>query len=97
MQLPAVRSFFSSSILFVVFFLFSSPVLGGNPVPELNAGPYCPSKGEPVNVTNGNVWLEQRDYFLPGPGESLELNRFIQQPDANKAGTVWIWLDNQIR
>ena len=38
----------------------------------------CPSArvGKPVNVTNGNMWLEQRDYLLPGIGEIVDINRF---------------------
>jgi len=34
------------------------------------------SVGRPVNVTNGNMWLEQTDYTLPGIGENIEINRF---------------------
>ena len=34
------------------------------------------SVGQPVNVTNGNMWLRQSDYALPGPGEPIEINRF---------------------
>ena len=35
----------------------------------------APKIGEPVNVTNGNMWLRQRDYALPGIGESIRLDR----------------------
>ncbi|MGH9958099.1 MAG: DUF6531 domain-containing protein [Pyrinomonadaceae bacterium] len=31
--------------------------------------------GEPVNVTNGNMFIEQTDYRLPGFGEGLEITR----------------------
>lgn len=43
-----------------------------------NYGDSCPigRVGKPVNVTNGNMWLEQRDYSLPGVGEPIEINRF---------------------
>jgi len=41
-----------------------------------NAGGTCSAVGKPVNVTNGNMWLEQTDYALPGNGESLEISRF---------------------
>lgn len=34
------------------------------------------SLARPVNVTNGNMWLEQRDYLLSGQGEPIEINRF---------------------
>jgi len=40
-----------------------------------NAGLSC-SKGEPVNMTNGNMWLGQTDYSLPGIGENIKINRF---------------------
>lgn len=32
--------------------------------------------GDPVNVTNGNMWIEHKDYNLPGIGENIEINRF---------------------
>ncbi len=32
--------------------------------------------GKPINVTNGNMWLQQTDYSLPGIGENIEINRF---------------------
>lgn len=32
--------------------------------------------GEPINVTNGNMWLVQRDYALGGRGEPVEIDRF---------------------
>ncbi|HEX8267523.1 MAG TPA: DUF6531 domain-containing protein, partial [Pyrinomonadaceae bacterium] len=41
-----------------------------------NAGKSCPVVGQPVNVTNGNMWLEQTDFVLPGFGEHIEVNRF---------------------
>jgi hypothetical protein len=41
-----------------------------------NAGRSCPIVGQPVNVTNGNMWLEQRDYSLPGISEIIDINRF---------------------
>lgn len=41
-----------------------------------NAGATCTSVGRPVNVTNGNMWLEQSDYSLPGRGDIIEINRF---------------------
>jgi hypothetical protein len=31
--------------------------------------------GEPVNVTNGNMYLQQTDYRLPGIGDGLEITR----------------------
>ena len=41
-----------------------------------NAGVSCPVVGAPVNVVNGNMWLQQLDYSLPGIGERIEINRF---------------------
>jgi hypothetical protein len=44
------------------------------------AGP-CPdgncegNVGHPINLTNGNVWVAQRDYSLPGLGGGLEVVR----------------------
>ena len=35
-----------------------------------------PRRRGPVNVTNGNMWLEQRNYMLPGLGEPIDINRF---------------------
>jgi YD repeat-containing protein len=31
--------------------------------------------GAPVNLTEGNVWIQQRDYSVPGLGGGLELSR----------------------
>ena len=31
--------------------------------------------GTPVNVTSGNVWIQQQDYSVPGLGSGLELSR----------------------
>lgn len=41
-----------------------------------NAGASCPVVAQPVNVANGNMWLHQTDYNLPGIGERIEINRF---------------------
>lgn len=48
-----------------------------------NAGDTCPlqSKGEPVNVTNGNMWLKQNDYVLPGVGENIKMTRTYNSMD----------------
>ena len=42
-----------------------------------NAGPTaCQlNVGEPINVTNGNMYLQQADYQLPGIGESINVVR----------------------
>jgi YD repeat-containing protein len=31
--------------------------------------------GKPINITNGNVWIDQRDYSVPGLGGGLNLAR----------------------
>ena len=31
--------------------------------------------GNPINLTNGNVWIQQRDYSIPGLGGGLQLAR----------------------
>lgn len=36
----------------------------------------APSVARPVNTTNGNMWLRQRDYALPGIGENIKIDRF---------------------
>ena len=40
-----------------------------------NAGPSCPAAGKPVNPANGNMYLSQSDYSLPGVGPSVNLTR----------------------
>jgi RHS repeat-associated protein len=31
--------------------------------------------GNPINLTNGNVYIQQRDYYLPGSGPNLTIER----------------------
>lgn len=40
-----------------------------------NLGPTECGVGEPINVTNGNMYIQQTDYRLPGVGEDLEITR----------------------
>lgn len=41
-----------------------------------DAGSSCHSVGAPVNTTNGNMWLQERDFTLPGSvGESIDIYR----------------------
>ena len=42
---------------------------------DQNGGPTCPVIALPVNVTNGNMWLQHSDYYLPGIGESINITR----------------------
>ena len=60
-----------------------------------NAGPAVPpppsSVGQPVNVTNGNMWLEQSDYNLPGIGDPIGIDRFYnsQRQSSGLFGFGW--------
>ncbi len=47
--------------------------------------------GQPVNVTTGNMWLEQSDYELPGLGEAIQINRFYntQLQETGLFGLGW--------
>lgn len=40
--------------------------------------------GQPVNVTNGNMYLQQTDYQLPGVGENLQVTRTYNSQGQNK-------------
>jgi RHS repeat-associated protein len=56
------------------------------PKPSVN-----PSKGEPVNVTNGNMWLQEEDFSLPGPGENISVERTYNSilPSSGLFGYGW--------
>jgi YD repeat-containing protein len=44
--------------------------------PADNGRPKCiVGCGHPINITNGNVWMDQRDYSVPGLGGGLSLSR----------------------
>jgi RHS repeat-associated protein len=45
-------------------------------MPSPKPAPPPTAVAQPVNVTNGNMWLQQSDYSLPGLGEAIEINRF---------------------
>lgn len=50
----------------------------GNPSSQgsVQIVPVAPSSvGKPVNVTNGNMYLTETDYSLPGKGESISVSR----------------------
>ena len=55
----------------------STPTPTPTPDPARNLGESCPNQmvGKPVNVTNGNVYLRQTDYSLPGVGEAISFVR----------------------
>lgn len=42
-----------------------------------NLGEACPNQivGGPINVTNGNMYLQQSDFQLPGVGEAISITR----------------------
>jgi RHS repeat-associated protein len=48
--------------------------LGGTSCKE-NVGEPPKSAGRPVNVTNGNMYIEETDYRLPGIGDGLDITR----------------------
>ena len=50
-----------------------SPGCGGKPVPGGGPPPPARGVGEPVNVTDGNMYLDQADFVLPGPGVPIDL------------------------
>ena len=41
----------------------------------VNDGESCPLVGRPINVTNGNMWLQQQDHELPAVGFPIEVTR----------------------
>ena len=64
----------------------------GNGENNLDYGAACPiSKGRPVNVGNGNMWLRQSDYNLPGLGEPIRIERFYNSrlQQASLFGLGW--------
>src|SRR5437660_33521 len=54
-----------------------TPTPTPTPPIEPNLGESCPNQlvGRPVNVTNGNMFLKQADYTLPGRGEAISFVR----------------------
>jgi RHS repeat-associated protein len=57
------------------------PVTFKAKVDELDLGPNCPRSGgegmcgSPINLTNGNTWLQADEYELPGLGGGISLKR----------------------
>ncbi len=47
--------------------------------------------GEPVNVSNGNMYLQQTDFQLPATGPSIDITRTYnsKSPHVNLFGTGW--------
>jgi YD repeat-containing protein len=55
-------------------------VPAGQPANPANLGPVGPNRcvlgcAHPINLADGNVWIQQRDYSVPGLGGGLELTR----------------------
>jgi hypothetical protein len=51
-----------------------------------NGGVGAPAEsvGKPINVTNGNMYIQQADYQLPGIGHELQL---VRTYNSNSRGT----------
>jgi RHS repeat-associated protein len=47
--------------------------------------------GEPINVTNGNMYLQETDYHLPATGEAIDITRTYNSnsPYVNLFGRGW--------
>jgi len=50
------------------------PASGGNLGTGGKNGCNC-TAGKPINLTDGNTWIQERDYAVPGLGGGLELSR----------------------
>jgi RHS repeat-associated protein len=59
-------------------------------------GGRCGSAGSPINVLNGNTWIPQQDYFMPGIGGGLTLTRTWNSlwANANPPETAGIFGDS---
>src|SRR5206468_686506 len=68
---------------------------GGTPEPhganQNNAGPTCSAVGHPVNVTNGNMWVSEHDYALPGAGDSIKVDRYYNSITQQGGIFGWGW------
>ncbi|HEX7289295.1 MAG TPA: RHS repeat-associated core domain-containing protein, partial [Candidatus Angelobacter sp.] len=53
----------------------------------------CSEAGEPINLTNGNTWVTQTDYAIPGIGGGLGLSRTWNSlwPRMNPPSTVGLF------
>src|SRR5262249_16332954 len=50
------------------------------PRPEIEPAPDCEqSGGDPINLANGNSWVEQTDYSIPGLGNTHILRTWNSQ------------------
>src|SRR5437660_334581 len=66
-------------LLFIIRIMVTSERTASLTTPAIhpNLGESCPNQmvGKPVNVTDGNVFLKQADYTLPGRGEAISFVR----------------------
>jgi RHS repeat-associated protein len=69
---------------------------GGGSGGGSGGGGGCGSAGSPINVTNGNTWIPQQDYFMPGIGGGLTLSRTWNSlwANANPPETAGIFGDS---
>ncbi len=51
----------------------------------------CSGAGQPINVTNGNTYIPQQDYFMPGIGRWLHVNPHLEQPVAQHESSRRGW------
>src|SRR5882724_995007 len=61
---------------------------------KIGEQPPQPTVGEPVNVTNGNMYIQQTDYRLPGIGEGLEITRTYNSQSARDGIFGHGWTSN---
>ena len=61
------------------YYFIPGPPVGVTVVPQ--SEPYLPCQqceavaGSPINLTNGNVWIQHQDYSIPGLGGGFSLSR----------------------
>jgi hypothetical protein len=74
-----IRELFCLAQKLGTHFFTSNPVTVTVLPPQPNLGPcgkHCEEMaGEPIDLLNGNVWLQQNDYALPGTGGGMQLAR----------------------
>ncbi|MGA9059562.1 MAG: DUF6531 domain-containing protein [Terriglobia bacterium] len=58
-----------------LYFILTIQGSATNLGPCTDHGDPCAKTGSPINLTNGNVWVQQRDHSVPGLGGGLELVR----------------------
>lgn len=77
-DLTFVNNFFLSDGSFnfgVAIFSFIPPCFATDGAENMGQSPCNATVGEPVNVTNGNMYVQQNDYSLPSVGLPLNITR----------------------